>query len=84
MACSVCGGEGHNSRNCPQHSDNTVRDRVLIVRVDNLTKKEQQKLTQRMIKKKEKIAPEGRGTIVTGDHKQLPYQPAKQLKPQED
>jgi len=54
------------------------------VRVDNLTAKEEKKLTERIIKEKNKIAPEGRGTIVTGSQKQLPYEPTKKLKPEED
>ena len=84
MACSVCGEEGHNSRNCPKHSDNTVRDYAVTVRLDNLTKNEADKFSREIIKDKDKIAPDGRGTIVKGKQKQLPYQPAKPLKPQED
>jgi hypothetical protein len=52
--------------------------------VDNLTTKEEKKLAERIIKAKEKIAPEGRGTIVRGSQKQLPYEPTKKLKPGED
>jgi len=84
MTCSICRGEGHSSRTCTQNPDNTVRDRAFIVRVDNLTAKEEKKLTERIIKEKNKIAPEGRGTIVTGSQKQLPYEPTKKLKPEED
>ena len=84
MTCSICRGEGHNSRNCTQNPDNTVRDRAFVLRVDNLTTKEEKKLAESIIKAKEKIAPEGRGTIVRGPQKQLPYQPTKKLKPGED
>lgn len=84
MACSICGGNGHNSRNCPDNPDNTVRNRAFIVRIDNLTRKEQNKLTDRIVKEKRKIAPDARGTIVSGDAKDLLYQNTKQLKPEED
>jgi hypothetical protein len=84
MTCSICGGEGHNSRNCNQDPANTVRDRALILRVANLTMKEEKKLAERIIKDKDKIAPEGRGTIARGSQKQLPYEPTKKLKPKED
>lgn len=84
MACSICSQGGHDARSCPQNPDNSVRDRAMIIRVDNLTKKEEQKLIQRVITVKDKVAPDSRGTIVKGTQNQLPSQPIKELKPGED
>lgn len=83
MACSICDENGHNARNCPQSRENSVRDRTLIFRVDKLTINEQNKLAERIVKEKHKIAHDARATIVSGDSKDLPYQPIKQLNPEE-
>ncbi|WP_348256654.1 hypothetical protein [Leptolyngbya sp. PL-A3] len=56
----------------------------MVIRIDKLTKKEEKKLTEQIIKKKEKIAPDARGTIVKGSQKQLPSNKPKELKPGED
>lgn len=84
MTCSICNQGGHNASSCPQNPDNSVRDRAMVIRFDNLTKKEEKKLTGQLIKDKEKIAPDARGTIVKGQQKQLPSQTPKELKSGED
>lgn len=56
----------------------------MVIHFDNLTKKEEKKLTGQLIKDKEKIAPDARGTIVKGQQKQLPSQTPKELKSGED
>lgn len=58
---------------------NPERDRAINVRIDNLTREEQHKLSDSIRNAKREIAPDARGTIVEGSQKQLSSKPVKQL-----
>lgn len=47
------------------------KDNSLIIKIDNLTDKQSRDLSNEVIKKKDKIAPESRGTIVRGKTKNI-------------
>ena len=78
MRCSKCGQEGHNRRNCSAEPGE-VRDQAVIARIDQLTLEERIKIADAIKDAKRRIAPEGRGTIVEGNQRQLPYQPVNYL-----
>ena len=48
------------------------RDRAIVLRVDNLTPSEEEKMANGIRKLKKKIAPEGRATLLQGETKSLP------------
>lgn len=72
MKCSICGKEGHNARTCPKNRDAEDRDMVFWLKVDNITKDEARALQKAAIDAKDEHAPEGRGTFVKGNKKELP------------
>ncbi len=47
------------------------RNRIVTARIDRLTAKESQKISEKIKEAKRKIAPEARGTIVEGDQGSL-------------
>jgi len=63
---------------------NTKRDRAINVRIDNLTREEQDKLSDSIRNSKREIAPDARGTIVEGSQSQLSSKPIKQLEPEDE
>lgn len=64
--------------------ENPKRDRAISVRIDNLTRDEQDKLSDSIRIAKRKIAPDARGTIVEGSQSQLSSKPTKQLEPEDE
>ncbi len=78
MRCSKCGQEGHNRRTCPQESGKP-RDQAVIARIDLLTSEERMRLADAIKDAKRRIAPEGRGTIVEGNQRQLQYKPVRNI-----
>ena len=70
--CSICGREGHNSRTCTKEKsvrknenvDDILRDRSVHALIDQLTPAEQNKVRDKIIKIKQKYAPNARGTII--------------------
>lgn len=69
MACSICGSKDHNKRSCPEQP----RDRSMIVRFDNMTKSEADKMekgTQSL--KKRHTDDSVRATMVSGKSWELP------------
>lgn len=63
---------------------NPERDRAINVRIDNLTREEQHKLSDSIRNSKREIAPDARGTIVEGSQKQLSSKPVKQLESEDE
>jgi hypothetical protein len=61
--CYKCGKPGHFIKDCPKNTDNKY---VIEARIDNLNNQERSDLRHEIIKAKEKIAPNARGTILSG------------------
>ena len=75
MKCSNCGQEGHNRRTCQALSlDSTVpRDRALILRLDNMTEDEQNRMHSEIVKlKKKETSDSVIATLVEGKSTELP------------
>ncbi|MBE9223758.1 hypothetical protein IQ215_13725 [Cyanobacterium stanieri LEGE 03274] len=58
---------------------NENRNYAVNFKVDNLTKKEAEKLESECVNKKREIAPQGRGTSVVGESKKLSGKKAKEI-----
>lgn len=75
MKCGACGLEGHNRRTC-QISNSTsseVRDRALILRIDGMTRTEQNEMHSEIVKLKKRVtADEAKATLVEGSSRELP------------
>lgn len=63
---------------------NPERNRAINVRIDNLTREEQHKLSDSIRNAKREIAPNARGTIVEGSQSQLSSKPMKQLESEDE
>lgn len=70
--CSICGGTGHDARNCPMRDANTPKDKILWLRIANLTDKQADDMTSAVAKAKRKIAPDADAAFAKGDKKSLP------------
>ena len=70
--CKICGGTGHDARNCPQKYASVPNDKVVWYRVSNLNDEQADKMTNAVIKAKRKIAPDADAVYVKGDKKSLP------------
>lgn len=70
MSCSICGKKGHNSRSCPNKSNE--RNQAVWFKIDSLTTSESDKLLSEIITAKSKVAPKSRGTFAKGDANELP------------
>ena len=82
MACTLCGIEGHNSRNCPNKNENNnvnERDMAVWFKVDDVTYKETSELIKGFINLKDKVCREARGTYARADKKKLPGEIKKAL-----
>lgn len=79
MKCSICGQEGHNARSCPCRDNGAPRDHALWVKFDNMTRREADSLQTQIIKDKNRIAPEARGTSAKGTRQELPDRIRKAL-----
>lgn len=51
---------------------NRIRDRAILLRIDNLTPTEEEKIVDGIRKLKKTKAPESRATLVQGETKKLP------------
>jgi hypothetical protein len=77
--CSICRKGGHDARTCPQRE---VRNRAVKLKVDLLTRDEENALAQEIVKLKERVAPDGRATLWKGAQNKLADQRPKRLLPQ--
>ncbi len=85
MKCSICGEEGHNSRTCPnKETTSEERDQILWLKYDNITNDEARSLQKASIDAKDEYAPEGRGTFVRGNKRELPGRIRKALGESDD
>ena len=75
MKCSNCGQEGHNRRTCQALylENNLPRDRALILRLDNMTEDEQNRMHSEIVKlKKKETSDNVIATLVEGKSSELP------------
>lgn len=75
MKCGACGIEGHNRRTCPRANNTSpeIRDRALIIRIDGMTRSEQDEMHVEFVKLKKRITPdEAKATLVEGSSRELP------------
>lgn len=75
MPCSVCGLDGHNRRSCSKISkaDYEVRDRALILRIDGMTRSEQDEMHTGLVDLKKRVTSDkAKATLVEGSSKELP------------
>jgi len=75
MRCSNCGEQGHNRRTCPKVTteNGEARDRALILRVDGMTKSEQDEMHSEIVKLKKRVTSDkAKATLVEGKATELP------------
>ncbi len=76
MKCKTCGLEGHNRRTCPtanNTSSEETRDRALILRIDGMTRSEQDEMHAEIVKLKKRVTgDEVKATLVEGSSRELP------------
>lgn len=88
MKCSICGQEGHNRRSCPKANsvaNEEKRDRALILRIDNMTNKEQDEMHSELVKLKKRVTSnKAKATLVEGSSKELPSKIKALIENQED
>ena len=77
--CRVCGGLGHDARNCPMRDAKSPKDKIVWFRISNLTDTQADKMTNEVFKAKRKIAPDADGAYAKGDKKSLPERIYKAL-----
>lgn len=70
--CKICGGTGHDARNCPLRDANEPRDKIVWYKIANLTDKQADDMTSGVAKLKRKIAPDADAAFAKGDKKSLP------------
>lgn len=75
MKCGACGLEGHNRRTCPTANNTSpeTRDRALILRIDGMTRSEQNEMHAEIVKLKKRVTgDEAKATLVEGSSRELP------------
>ena len=75
MKCSECGLEGHNRRTCPSANNMSpeIRDRALILRIDGMTRTEQDEMHSEIVKLKKRVTNDkAKATLVEGSSRELP------------
>ena len=72
MSCTICGAKGHNARSCPYRDKDVPRDHALWMKFDNMTQREAADLQSQIMRDKNRIAPEARGTSAKGKKSELP------------
>lgn len=77
--CSICGGFGHDARNCPMRDAKSPRDKIVWYRIANLTDRQADDMTNAVAKAKRKIAPDAEAAFAKGDKKSLPARIFKAL-----
>ena len=77
--CSICGGLGHDARNCPMRDADTPRDKIVWYKISNLTDTQADKMTSELAKAKRKIAPDAQAAFIKADRKSLPERITKAL-----
>ena len=70
--CSICGGTGHDARNCPLRDAGEPRDKIVWYKIANLTDRQADDMTSALAKAKRKIAPDSEAAFVKADKKSLP------------
>lgn len=70
--CRICGGLGHDARNCPMRDAKSPKDKIVWYRISNLNDAQADKMTNAVIKAKRKIAPDADAAFAKGDKKSLP------------
>lgn len=79
MSCSICGKKDHNARTCPYKNKSMPRDHALWLKFDNMTQKEASDLQAQILKDKNRLAPNARGTAAKGKTAELPGRIQKAL-----
>ena len=77
--CGVCGGTGHDARNCPSKYSNEPKVKILWIKISNLTDRQADDMTSAVTKAKRKIAPDAQGAFAKGDKQSLPGRIIKAL-----
>jgi len=77
--CRICGGTGHDARNCPQKDANDPKSKIVWYKISNLTDTQADKMTSAVIKAKRRIAPDADAAFAKGDTKSLPGRILKAL-----
>lgn len=75
MKCGTCGLEGHNRITCPSANNKSpeIRDRALILRIDGMTRAEQDEMHAELVKLKKRVTTdEAKATLVEGSSRELP------------
>lgn len=70
--CKICGGTGHDARNCPMRDAKNPKDKIVWYRIANLTDEQADKMTAAVAKDKRRIAPDADAAFAKGDKKSLP------------
>lgn len=70
--CSVCGGTGHDARNCPVRDAQDPNNKIVWYKIANLSDKQANKMTTAVMNAKQRIAPTADGAFVKGDKLSLP------------
>lgn len=77
--CGICGGTGHDARNCPAREASDPRDKIVWYKVSNLTDRQADDMTSAFVKAKRRIAPDAEAAFAKGDKKTLPERIARAL-----
>ena len=77
--CSICGGIGHDARNCPMRDAKSPKDKVVWYRISNLNDRQADEMTTAVVKAKRRIAPDAEAAFAKGDKKSLPERIFKAL-----
>lgn len=78
--CSICGGTGHDQRNCPEKSQKSPRDTAVWIKYDNITNSQADKVVTENKKIKDKyLDSDARVTSVKAKQKDLPKEVRKRL-----
>ena len=77
MACSICKQDGHNMITCPNKNKIIIsdekRDEALILRIDNMTEKEQTKMHTEIVKLKKRVtSSKAKATLIEAKSNELP------------
>lgn len=78
--CRICGGIGHDARNCPMKDSNDPRNKIVWFKIANLTDRQADRMTNAVIGAKRRIAPEADAAYAKGDKKSLPERILHMLK----
>ncbi len=77
--CKICGGTGHDARNCPLRDAKDPHDKIVWYKIANLSDRQADDMTAGVAKLKRKIAPDSEAAFAKGDKKTLPGRILKAL-----